>query len=183
MMRRFALLPALALCAGATASTAQTTLSVTLPCVSQRDAEAIVTSVMPDVIDNLGQMCAPVLPPSALLRQSSGPFIARYRAQADLAWPAVQDNLGRMLGDSAGAGMLFGSSLARPLIGTLIAPVLTRSLQPADCPRIERIAELIEPLPAANAAPLFVQVFQLTESKRRDRNTKPGLTICEGPRR
>lgn len=177
--RRLALIPALAMALGLSAASAQTTLSISVPCVSQADAEAIVTSVLPDVIENVGQMCAATLPPGALLRQTSGPFIAKYRAEADLAWPHVQGNLKKLIGDSAGGGFLFGSEFARPLLGTLLAPLLTRNLQPADCPQIERIAQLIQPLPAANAAPLFVQVLQFADSKRKDRNSKPVLPICQ----
>ncbi len=183
MKRRLALPAALAMTLAAGSGSAQTTLSVTLPCVSQPDAEAIVTSVLPDVIENVGQMCAPTLPPAALLRQSSGPFIAKYRAAADLSWPHVQGNLKKLLGNGAGGGFLFGSEFARPLLGSILAPMLTRSLQPADCPQIERIVELIEPLPAANAAPLFVQVLQFADSKRRtkdgDKPAKPVLPICQ----
>jgi hypothetical protein len=171
-------IPALLLALGATASTAQTTLSLTLPCVSQRDAEAIVTSVLPDVIQNVGELCVNTLPRNALLRQDAGPFIAKYRAQADLAWPHVEGNLRRMLGDSGG-GFLAGSPFARPLLGTVLAPLLTRSIQPGDCPQIERIIELIEPLPPANAAPLFVEVLQFADSKRKDKGAKPALPICQ----
>ncbi|MFX5801444.1 hypothetical protein ABTE09_20250, partial [Acinetobacter baumannii] len=61
---------------------------------------------------------------------------------------------------------------------TVLAPVLTRNLNASDCPRIERIAELIEPLPAANAAPLFVEVLQFADAVRKDRSSKPALPIC-----
>lgn len=178
MRRRGAVIPALLIALGATASSAQTTLSLTFPCVSQRDAEAIVTSVLPDVIQNVGELCVSTLPRNALLRQDTGPFIAKYRAQADLAWPHVEGNLRRMLGDGGG-GFLAGSPFARPLLGTVLAPLLTRSIQPADCPQIERIIELIEPLPPANAAPLFVEVLQFADSKRKDKSAKPALPICQ----
>lgn len=179
MKRALALPAALALALGGSATVAQTTLSVTLPCVKRDDAEAIVTTVLPDVIQNVGQLCAQTLPPGALLRQSSGPFIARYRAEAELAWPRVQSSLGKLLGDMPGAGMIFGSDLGRPLLGTLLAPLLTRSLQTGDCAQVERIIELLEPLPAANAAPLLVEVLQFADAKRKDKATKPVLTICQ----
>lgn len=179
MKRLLATLPALALALGASASTAQSTLSISFPCVAQRDAEAIVTSVLPDVIENVGQICAGSLPPGALLRQSGGPFIAKYRAQADLAWPHVANNLKRIIPESSGGGFLAGSPYARPLLGTVLAPMLTRSIQPGDCPQIERIVELIEPLPPANAAPLFVEVLQFADSKRKDKSANPALPICQ----
>ncbi|MGL4312600.1 MAG: hypothetical protein ACRCSO_01295 [Sphingomonas sp.] len=169
--------------AASSASAQQVTLAIELPCVSQGDAEAIVTSVLPDVIENVGHLCAPQLPPRALLRQTDGSFIAKYRAEADLAWPRAEASLRRVLGDTPGAGLLFGSSFGRPLTGTILAPVITRNLNPADCPRLERISELIEPLPPANAAPLFVEMLQFADAARKDRSAKPALPICQAPAR
>lgn len=178
-MNRLAPLAAVAMLIGASSASAQqVTLAIEFPCVSQSDAEAIVTAVLPDVIENVGHLCAPQLSPRALLRQTDGSFIARYRAEAELAWPHAEASLRRVLGDTPGAGLLFGSSFGRPLTGTILAPVLTRNLNPADCPRLERITELIEPLPAANAAPLFVEVLQYADAARKDRSAKPALPIC-----
>lgn len=175
MMRRFAIPAMLAMLLATGSASAQMTLSVTLPCVSRGDAEALITSVLPDLIDDVGHICETALPPGALLRQTSGAFIAKYRAEADIAWPRAQAGLHRLVGDSAD---LLSGSLGRPLLGTLLAPIVTRNVLPSDCGSLERIANLIQPLPAANAAPLFVQVLQLTDAKRRDRTSKPVLTIC-----
>jgi hypothetical protein len=176
MMRMLSLPAAIALLLGAGAATAQTTVTVTLPCVNQADAEALVTAILPDLIENIGHICERSLPPDALLRQTSGPFIAKYRAEADLAWPRAIAGLGKL---AAGATMLLGTDLARPLIGTLLTPTLTRNIQPADCASLERIVTLVQPLPAANTAPLFVQILQFSDAKRKDKGGKPTLPICQ----
>lgn len=179
MKRAFALPAALAMLLAAGNASAQVTVSVALPCVSQGDAEALVTTLLPDLIENVGHICERALPPTALLRQTNGGFIAKYRAEADLAWPRAQAGLTRLIGGSGGADMLLGTDMARPLIGTLLSPVLTRNLQPADCAPLERIVTLLQPLPAANAAPLVVQLIQFSDTKRKDKVAKPTLPICQ----
>lgn len=176
-MRRLGVPAAVALMLAAGSSAAQTTPSITLPCVSQPDAEALVTAILPDLIENVGQICTPALPANALLRQTTGPFIAKYRAEADIAWPRAQSGLTKLVG--GGSDLLLATNMARPLVGTLLTPVLTRNVQPADCPALERIVRLIQPLPAANAAPLFVQILQFSDAKRKDKAGKPTLPICQ----
>ncbi len=165
MKRRIALPVALALIAGATAAVSQTvTTAIKLPCLTPPEAEAMVTAIIPEMIENVGQACARTLPPSALIRQTSGPFIDRYRAEADLAWPRAQAFVNRIAGTDASG--LLNNAYARPLIATLIAPAVTKKVQPGDCATIERIVTLAQPLPPRSAAGLFVSIVQLVDAKR-----------------
>jgi len=175
MRRRIALPAAAALILGASAAVSQTiTANVSLPCLTPPEAEAMVSAIIPEMIENVGQICASALPPNALLRQNSGVFIDRYRAEADAAWPRAQGFVNRIAGTDASG--LLGNAFARPLIATLIAPTLTKRLQPGDCAAVERIVSLAQPLPPRNAAGLFVAIIQLVDAKRE--GGKPALPIC-----
>ncbi len=175
MKRRIALPAAIALIAGASAAISQTvTTTVKLPCLTAPEAEAMVTAIIPEMIENVGRVCARSLPPAALLRQTSGSFIDRYRTEADRAWPRAQGFVNRIAG--ADASGLLNSAYARPLVATLIAPTVTRNVEPHDCAAIERIVTLAQPLPPRSAAGLFVSIVQLVDAKRGPR--KATLPIC-----
>lgn len=175
-MRQIPLAAACLLCLGASASTAQTVAaSIPIPCVTVTQAEALITSIMPELFLQAGQVCSATLPPGALLRQTTGAFLTRYRTEADNAWPEARAAIGKVGGPVAQAAV--GSSLARPLLATLVAPLITRQLQPADCPAIDRIMTLAEPLPPRNTAGMIVSILQLSDAKRADKRVP--LPICK----
>lgn len=181
-MRRIGLGAALALLLGATAAIGQEiSATVLLPCVARGDAEALVASVLPELLQQAGKVCADTLPPGALLRQQSGGFIDRYRAEADRAWPQGSAAIAKLAAPEIAP--ILGSGLARPLLATLIAPLLTNNLKPADCPSIDRIVTLAEPLPPHNMAGMLVAVLQLIDANRRDKGNKSPLSICQQDRR
>lgn len=174
------LIAAALLCLGSGAHAAQT-ITMQLPCVSAPEAEALITSILPETIEQLGSACAGTLPPGALLRQPPAALIARYRADADAAWPGAQKAVQRLAGDNIG-GLLSGS-LARPLIASLLAPAITRAVQPGDCPAYDRIVTLAQPLPPRNLAGLLVAAWELADARKRPdqpaSGIRGGLSICK----
>lgn len=175
------LIAAALLCLGSGANAAQT-ITMQLPCVSAGEAEALITSILPETIEQLGATCAGQLPPGALLRQPPAALIARYRADADTAWPGAQRAVQRLAGNDVG-GLLSGN-LARPLIASLLAPAITRAVQPGDCPAYDRIITLAQPLPPRNLAGLLVAAWQLGDARKKPDPNAPargGLSICPKP--
>ena len=57
------------------------------PCVAPDDAAGLMLFLAPQAIAAAGTVCAGVLPPTSLLRQTSGPFVAKYQAAADALGP------------------------------------------------------------------------------------------------
>lgn len=177
-MRRLRWPVALAMIAGATAASAQSvSATIALPCVSPPEAEALVASVAPELIAEVGRVCTPALPPGATLRQANGALVERYRAEADRAWPQGRGAITKITGPDIGS--LLGGDLARPLLATLVLPLLTKNLVTADCASLDRIVTLAQPLPPRNMAGLLVAVLQLVDSKRVARGAKPTLPICQ----
>jgi len=176
-MRRLLSSGALVLFATASTVSAQTvSATANLPCLTSAEAEVMIISVLPEVIQDTGRICARALSTSALVRQTSGPFIDRYRAEANIAWPKAQLIFTRLAG--ADATGLLGSGLARPLLAALVTPAITRGIQPSDCPVIERILLVSQPLPPRNAAALFVAAVQLADSKRSQKERWMTLPLC-----
>jgi len=151
MNTRIGIPAALALWAGMAATGAQA--AVPTACVSQAEASTLLLAVAPDAIKAAGTACGAVLPPGALIRQTRGPFIEKYRSAADGAWSGAQAALGKLIGDQ---GIGLDPSMMRPLVSALVVTALGLKIKPADCTKIDRAVTLLAPLPPANAAELFV---------------------------
>lgn len=168
------LIPALLLAALPGNALAQT------PCLNAAEAEAITLVAFPDIIRETGRVCTS-LPASSLVRRGSGPFIARYGAEADRAWPTARTAIAK-LSDPRVSMLLLQSDYARPLITSLVAPQIVGRIQPSDCPTIDRIVTLLEPLPPRNVAGIVVASLQhLKAEKARGTSAvaaAPDLPVC-----
>jgi hypothetical protein len=146
-------------------------------CLSDAEAESLATVILPDVIRETGRLCQARLPARSLLRRTDGPLIARYQAAADRAWPAAQQAIVK-LSDPA-VTLLLASEYARPVLSSLIAPQIVGRIAIADCPVIDRLVTLLEPLPPANTAGVIVTAIRADQAKRGQRRTSgPELPLC-----
>lgn len=150
------------------------------PCVTDREAEALAAVAMPEIIRGLGQTCATRLPATALIRRPNGPFLAKYQAAADAAWPSAKGALAKVLDDSVVP--MLDSELARPLLTSLLVPQLIGQVDPVTCPAIDKLATLLQPLPARSTAGVIVVGLKLLQ-RERDRGNPalrdaPSLMLC-----
>ncbi len=164
-MKRF--LTALALLATTGSAQAQTTAA----CVTPAEAEALVLFVAPELIRQAGTRCASALPATALIRRTSGPFLARYEAETEGAWDQAKAALSRLTAPQA--IQLLDSTFAAPIVSSLIAPMVVGNIDPADCPRIERAATLVQSLPPRNVAGLVVLFAQIDADSPRPQMRLP----------
>ncbi len=172
------LLAAAALFATPTAAFAQT------PCLTTAEAEAITLVAFPDIIRETGRVCT-TLPATSLVRRASGPFIAKYEAEADRAWPAARTAIAK-LSDPRVSMLLLQSDYARPLITSLIAPMVVGRVQQSDCGKIDRVVTLLDPLPPKNVAGVVVAAVQHLKAEQARGNTVagvPDLPVCTAARR
>ena len=146
-------------------------------CLSATDAESIALVAMPDIIRDAGRVCA-ALPASSLLRRTEGPFIQKYDREADRAWPAARTAIAK-LSDPA-VELLLLSEYARPMLTSIFAPQITGRIQPSDCPTLDRLVTLLEPLPARNTAGIVVATLQYlkAEKAKGKRTDIPDLPVC-----
>ena len=129
-------------------------------CIQPREAEALFLALAPAMIGSVAATCATVLPPGALLRRSVGPLTAKYAAESDAAWPAAKEGLRKLVGPDA--AQMVDSELAKPMVTAMIAPMLAKEVKAKDCPHIDRVLTLIDPLPAKNTAALVVAILDMT---------------------
>ena len=166
-------LPALTLAAALFAAPAAAQTN----CLTAPEAEAIVQVTLPEVIRDAGRVCA-ALPVTSLLRRPSSAFLGKYDAEADRAWPAARAAIGKM-GDPRLAPLL-QSDFARPIVTSLVAPQVTGQIQPSDCPTLDRLVTLLEPLPARNTAGIVAATLQYLKAERAkgSRRDIPDLPVC-----
>jgi hypothetical protein len=148
------------------------------PCLSGAQAQAVALVALPEIIRETGTVCAARLPASALVRQTGGPLLARYDAEADRAWPTVREAIARLT--DASAAVLLQSDYARPLLVHLVVPQLVGRIEPADCATVERMVTLLSPLPPRNIAGLVVTALaHLKAEKARGKPVDvPDLPLC-----
>lgn len=146
-------------------------------CLSAADAESIALVAMPEIVRDAGRVCS-MLPASSLLRRADGPFLQKYDREADRAWPAARVAIAK-LSDPA-VELLLLSEYARPMLTSLFAPQITGRIQPADCPTLDRLVTLLEPLPARNTAGIVVATLQYlkAEKAKGKRVDIPDLPVC-----
>lgn len=149
-------------------------------CVTPPQAEALTSVALPDIMREAGRVCATALPATALVRRTSGAWMAKYLAEADRAWPAARLALVQ-LSDPAIVPFL-DSDFARPMLTALLVPQLMGRIDVADCPTIDRFATLLEPLPPRNTAGIVVTTLRYLKAQKARNNVAvqnvPDLPIC-----
>ena len=147
----------------------------TAACMPQREAESLFLALAPAMIGSVAATCAPVLPANALLRRSVGPLTAKYAAESDAAWPAAKEGLRKLVGPEA--SQMVDSELAKPMVTAMVAPMLAKEVKAKDCPNIDRVLTLIDPLPAKKTAALVVAILDMSGRSKGVRGRGP-LNLC-----
>ena len=147
------------------------------PCVTDAEAQAFASVAMPEIIRETGRTCA-ALPANSLVRRQSGTFLAKYDAEADRAWPVARTAIVK-LSDPA-IDLLLRSEYARPLITSLLVPQIVGRIAVADCPMIDRLVTLMEPLPARHTAGIVVTALRYLKAEKAKGRTVdvPDLPLC-----
>lgn len=149
------------------------------PCVTGAEAQALATVALPDIIRQTGTICAGRLPADSLLRRSDSAMAKRFDAEADRAWPAARGALAK-LSDPAAASLL-DSRFARPLLSTLVTPLIVGRIAIKDCGTIDRLVTLLEPLPPRNVAGVIVTALQYLRNETPPagtRNPVASVPLC-----
>ena len=144
------------------------------PCLTSAEAEAVALVAMPEIIRQTGVACAAQLPATSLVRRTQSPLLQRYDAEADRAWPGARAAIVKVT--DAQAAALLGSDYARPLLTTLIAPLIVGRVAAKDCGTIDQLVMSLEPLPPRNVAGVVVTAIRYLQA-RGERNVA-ALPLC-----
>ena len=144
------------------------------PCLTQADAEAVTLVAIPEIIRQTGVACAAELPATSLVRRPQSPLLQRYDAEAERAWPAARAAIIKLSDPQAEA--LLGSQFARPLLTTLIAPLIVGRVATKDCGTIDQLVTQLEALPPRNTAGVIVTTLRYLQA-RGEKNVA-ALPLC-----
>ncbi len=142
-------------------------------CLTQPEAEALVTYALPSAIRGLATKCTLALPATTALIQSGPIIAARYQIEADKAWPVARLAFGKISG--LDLTDTFGEPAARGLVDAALGAGLVERVKSDDCPKIDRLVDILEPLPARNMAMLVTTLMEFGDVEKRG---KSPLRMC-----
>ncbi len=145
-------------------------------CLNQQEAEALVTFALPTAVRAVTSKCTPVLPATTALVQSGPVIAARYQVDADKAWPMARLAFDKMAGLEVAKAL--GDSVARGLIDGAIGTGLVEKLKPSDCAKVDRIVDILQPLPTRNMALLITTLMELGQAEKQK---KSPFKMCPVP--
>lgn len=130
------------------------------PCLSASEFTALSSYALPSIITGTTERCATTLPADAWLRRNGTQLAARYAAAKPAAWPAAKAAFFKIGGSSANpeATKLIKSlpdSSLQPMLDALISGMVGQQLPAERCTVINRLVQLLSPLPPENAAELI----------------------------
>jgi hypothetical protein len=144
-------------------------------CLERPEAEGLMTYALPSIITGIAAQCTQSLPATAALVQSGPIIAARYQIDADKAWPIARAAIDKMTGFKIASSI--GEVGTKKMIKSTLSQGIAQRIKPADCPKIDRLLNILQPLPAQNMAAFFVAIMEFTDSK----DSKNPIKICPVP--
>lgn len=145
-------------------------------CITGTEAQGLALTLAPIAMREVVRFCAPQLPANAYLNHSEA-LLAKLDAAAAHAAPGARGAIGKLLG-AGGNSSAATLDMVMPALTTMIGPLLSKELKPAECPVYDHIASLLDPMPAENTAELFVTIAQLAQQDKPDSK----FPICPLPK-
>lgn len=145
-------------------------------CLTRDEADALMIYALPTIVDGLRKQCLAALPATAPLIEAGPVMAARYRPDADKAWPLARKALDKMLG--TGIASMIREDASKTLLDAALSRKIAEYVKPADCPVVDRIGDTLQPLPAHNMAVLVSSLIELL-ARKNDRLRL--FSICPDP--
>lgn len=155
---------------------ASATAQSTKACLTPSEAEALVTYALPSAIRAITTKCTPALPATTALIQSGPIIAARYQIEADRAWPVARIAFDKVSGIALTS--LLGEPAAKGLVDAAFGAGLAQKLKADDCGKVDRMINILEPLPARNMAMLVTALMEFGNAGKRE---KSPLKLCPVP--
>lgn len=148
-------------------------------CVTAQQASGLMLVLLPGALRAMQRVCATRLPDSALLRRMPPALLSKYETAAAGAWPRATEAIRAISGQSLDASQV---AMVRPMLDAMAAPMLAEVIQPDICPTANRVATLLEPLPAENLAGLVVTYVELRAAEKAREARESGTTPAPATR-
>ncbi|HYW15136.1 MAG TPA: hypothetical protein VE891_03140 [Allosphingosinicella sp.] len=154
------------------------------PCLTEAQVEDLALFALPPLLEAAAAACAPALPANAYLSNGGRTLARTLAAESSSRWAGASATLSTMAKDKFPAGLT--ETTARGLVHDLALGGLKAKGGQEHCGRINRVADLLSPLPPRNLAGLVVLVIEIgTESdsrKAKDKAAAKPPLICPAAR-
>ncbi len=148
----------------------------TKPCIPAETAESLITYILPGALGAVRTKCSNSLPASAALLQVDSEQMQRYQYDSERAWPKASTAIGLMVGQDFPENLEMDAM--RPFVDAMIPAMLAQEIKAKDCPTIDKVYGLLEPMPTANLAGLTVMLAQLGSNDGKEGRKDP-FNICK----
>lgn len=145
------------------------------PCVTRAQLESLALFALPPVLDALAAKCGPSLPAQAYLLNGGRTLSQSLAGEAPAHWDGANAAMAVVAGDMPTE---VSAETMRGLIRDMASSEL--KLKPDECARIDRLGELLAPLPPRNLAGIVAMLAELGTQKD-GKKKKPRPAICPAP--
>lgn len=160
----------------ALAAPASAAIAAPQACLTPVEAQALITSMLPDALQTVATKCRPSLPADALLVRSGDALIARYKPVADAAFKTARPAFSRLAGGEVLDNL--DDETMRKLFAAGVAGEITKGLKPQTCMDVDRVLLALEPLPPENMSMLIGTVLELTSRDPKGSKKTGPFDIC-----
>lgn len=129
------------------------------PCLTPAEFTAVSSYAMPAIIDGTVQRCGASLSPDSFLRRKGPDLVQRYAVLKPRAWPGAKAAFLKM---SAGNGSDMANMLRsmpdtslQPMLDAFVSGAVSQQLPMERCGTVNRVVELLSPLPPESTAELI----------------------------
>ncbi len=144
-------------------------------CLTRAETEGLMAYNLPMIVRGIAGKCAAALPATSALVQAGTVAAARYQPEADKAWPVAKLAFDKLAGMKM--SQMIGDAGTQKLMETTIATGLGDSVKLKDCGTIDRILDILQPLPTSNMAMLITAMIEL--GSKGDKAKAPPFAICD----
>jgi hypothetical protein len=150
------------------------------PCLTPAEFTSLSSYALPSIITGTEQRCSASLPADAFLPRRGPELAARYATRKAEAWPATKAAFLKLSADINGqAGDIIRAlpdTSLQPLVDTMIQGIVSQQLPIERCGIIDRLVNLLSPLPPESTAEIIGLAVGLGSKAGRGHVGK--ITIC-----
>ena len=159
-MRSLARLAASALALGALTLGPIAAQAAEPPCLTPAEFTAVSSYALPSIITGTAERCAASLPADAWLKRNGSQLAARYGQARPAVWPRAKAaflklGTGSTSVETGNLLKTLPDSTLQPMLDALISGMVGQQLPAERCGVIDRLVQLLSPLPPENTAELI----------------------------
>ena len=147
-------------------------------CITHQEAADMAVTLLPFLLDSAAQRCRPHLAPTSFLNSGASTWSARLREESAPRRESALRGIAKLGGTPAPSGE--GGEAAFLFVVRMMTAGMTGGIRPEDCPRIDVMAESLQPLPTDNIARLIVAGLGLGMSRRETETPEPAAEQSDG---